>query len=294
MILFQVALLPYLLLGILACWHAHAVGRARGTRVLTDAAYPAAPSSPPRGAALFGTRVGVFFRRHLALPSVLAVVWMWLNGTGLIVPLYDRMLAVAHWHAAPTRAFTTIVLLGGGTELTGPRNAPRPEGDSTEKIALTARLYHAANASRIQADGAPAAPRTPLRVIVSGGNPQHHGVTEADDYAPDLIALGIPSAAIVRERRSLNTYQNAKFVRELLPAAGNDPIVLVTTAQHMQRAMLYFKRFGFDVQPVTPPPYPPPRPSWLPTVRGFSRSTGELHELIGTAQFHVYHALHLY
>lgn len=292
MILFEVALLPYLLLGIIACWHACGLGRTRGTIVSSTAAYPATHPDAPRRAARFRTHAGVFCRRHLAVPSLLAVAWLWLNGMGLTVPLYDRMLNVAHWSAAPTRPFTTIVLLGGGTELTGPRNVPRPQGDSIEKIALTARLYHTASAAR--AGGTPASPIVPLRVIVSGGNPQHHGVTEADNYAPDLVALGVPSTAIVRERRSLNTYQNAKFVRALLPEAENGTIVLVTTAQHMQRAMLYFERFGFDAQPVTPPSYAPPRPGWLPTALCFSRSAGALHELIGIAQFHVYHALHLY
>lgn len=290
MILFEIALLFYLVLGIVACWHAHGRGKATQTIVSPAAAHPDAH----RRTATFRMHACAFLRRHLAVPSVLAVAWLWLNGTGLAMPLYDRMLHVAHWPAAPTRPFSTIVLLGGGTELTGPRHAPRPQGDSPEKIALTARLYRAANASRTREGGASTSPLAPLRVVVSGGNPQHHGVTEADNYAPDLIALGVPSAAIIRERRSLNTYQNAKYVRELLPVAGNDPIVLVTTAQHMQRAMLYFTRFGFDAQPVTPPPHAPPRVSWLPTAFGFGRSVGALHELIGIAQFHVYHALHLY
>ncbi|MCY0386420.1 YdcF family protein [Robbsia sp. Bb-Pol-6] len=277
MILFEIALLPFLLLGVAACWHAAFAG---------DTGKATTPRFLPPG-----TRARAFARRHLALPSLSAAAWIWLNGTGLTLPLYDRMLHVAQWPATATPPSATIVLLGGGTELTGPRGAPRPQGDAIEKIALTARLYHQASAAR-----APTGKETgsaTVRVIVSGGNPQHHGVTEADNYAPDLIALGVPAASILRERRSLNTYQNAKFVRALLPDTRDDPIVLVTTAQHMQRALLYFKRFGFSALPVTPPPYPP-RYSWLPTARGLDRAGGAVHELIGIAQFHVYHALHIY
>ncbi|MGI4856266.1 MAG: YdcF family protein [Janthinobacterium lividum] len=293
MILFETAFLPFLLLGIVACWRTYVFHRAGLAANSSAAPGRTASAIAHRRIARFWTYTGAFIRRHLAVPSLLAVAWLWLNGTGLAIPLYDRMLHVARWSAAPARPFSTIVLLGGGTELTGPHNAPRPQGDSIEKIALSALLYREASAARALPGAASAAQAAPLRVIVSGGNPQHHGVTEADNYAPDLVALGVPAAAIIRERRSLNTYQNAKFVRTLLPNAADDAIVLVTTAQHMQRAMLYFQRFGFDAQPVTPPPYPS-RASWLPTVRDFNRSAGALHELIGTAQFHVYHALHLY
>lgn len=245
-------------------------------------------------------------------PATTAAVllWFWLNGCGLFNPLYARVLSAEHWPS--TARFSTarpvIVLLGGGTEFTGPRRirvsdagarhdespethpeerpaarpAVRPKGSSIEKIALVARLYHQA-----RDEG-----RQPT-VIISGGDPQHHGIAEADDYKPDLVALGVPADAVIAENRSLNTYQNAAFVRPLVAAGHYDEIVLVTTATHMRRSLLDFARFNMTAAPVAAP-LDRGDATWLPTIANLARATENLHEIVGIAQFFVYRALRRY
>lgn len=47
---------------------------------------------------------------------------------------------------------------------------------------------------------------------------------------------------------SLNTYQNAVNVRKILEAKGiQGPVLLVTSALHMPRSLLVFKRQGIEV-----------------------------------------------
>ncbi len=59
---------------------------------------------------------------------------------------------------------TTIVLMGGGTDKTD--SGLVPKRDSMARVAVTATLYKQ------------------CRVMLSGGDPQHHGQAEADNYAP--------------------------------------------------------------------------------------------------------------
>jgi uncharacterized SAM-binding protein YcdF (DUF218 family) len=246
------------------------------------------------------------YRRQLiGLGGATALLWVWLNACGAFNALYMRTLVPAPWFVrlaataiSPAEPLT-LVLLGGGTERTGPGRIPRPAGDSIEKIALTAAIYHQAIISGRAAE-----------VVVSGGDPQKHGVAEADNYTPDLILLGIPANAVVKEVRSLNTIQNARYVAAILakrhppadasratgfsrPAGMERQLVLITTAIHMRRALLDFERQGLHPIPLAPPVHTLHQGFW-PTVLRFDQANAELHELIGIAQFFVYRQLGWY
>lgn len=270
------------------------------------------------GAALWFCRIRGL-RGAWLLPSAatLAVCWIWMNACGLFNSTYDRWLNVDKWpsqplalltpttsslspltplrpiHASPDATQpasgpahtgrTAIIVLGGGTEHTGPHRQLRPEGDSIEKVALAAHAYQTFVAH------APHGAAAPL-VIVSGGDPEHHGGAEADTYVPELAALGVPSADLIAENRSLNTYQNAEFVRPLLEDRHIDRLILLTTAMHMRRAMLDFTRFGMQVEPLAPA-IKPGRITFWPDVENLKRAGAELHEIVGIQQFHVYRAL---
>jgi uncharacterized SAM-binding protein YcdF (DUF218 family) len=255
---------------------------------------------PGRRPARARTRARSFSRRLLTGSALYAVLFFWLNGCGVLPPLYDALLHAQRWpHTWPVApapgaesSTATIVLLGGGTEYTASgvpadaSDAPeapqlRPKSDAIEKVALVAQLYHTAVASGANA---------PL-VIISGGNPQHHAMAEADNYAPELAKLGVPETRIIRENRSLNTYQNAKYVAPLLVAAGGRRVTLVTTALHMRRARQDFALFGIDTIPIAAP-LVRARLTILPDWRNMLHADAALHELVGIAQLQVYHLLH--
>ena len=75
----------------------------------------------------------------------------------------------------------------------------------------------------------------------------------------DLVRSGVPAAAVVRERCSLTTRDNARLSAQLLRRRGPlGRVTLVTCEWHMARAAALFRREGLDVQPM-PAAAPPVR-----------------------------------
>ena len=88
-----------------------------------------------------------------------------------------------------------------------------------------------------------------LLVVASGGR-LWRGVAEADGLARELARLGVPDAAIVRERLSLSTRDNARYTAEVLRKRRIESVLLVTCAWHLPRARALFEREGLAVEPV--------------------------------------------
>lgn len=222
-----------------------------------------------------------------------AVLCVWVNACGWLQPLYNRILdthgftcmpgSTGHALAPFARgSHPVFIVLGGGTDFTGPHRTLRPKGDSIEKIAMAGACY-----ARAKADGAHP------RVIVTGGNPQRHPMAEGDVYAPDLLSLGISAADLSVENRSWNTYQNAEFVAPMVRKADPDALYLITTALHMHRSLLNFARFDMSPTPITPPWHATRMTLW-PSLDSLALSATALHEIIGTVVFHLYRAIGKY
>ncbi|MQY21338.1 YdcF family protein [Nocardia macrotermitis] len=123
-------------------------------------------------------------------------------------------------------ADTAIVILGYGLQ---PDGSMRPE--------LIQRL----EAGYVQAILAPAAP-----VIVTGGNP-HNGVTEAQAMAGWLVAHGIPADRVHTESRAETTVQNATYSQHVMESIGARSAVVVTSSNHLGRAVGDFVGAGIPV-----------------------------------------------
>jgi uncharacterized SAM-binding protein YcdF (DUF218 family) len=80
-------------------------------------------------------------------------------------------------------------------------------------------------------------------------------VVEADAMRDDLVRAGVPAASVVRERCSLTTDDNARFVVALLRRLEVARITLVTCDWHMPRAAALFRQQGVSVEviPVASP-----------------------------------------
>jgi uncharacterized SAM-binding protein YcdF (DUF218 family) len=213
-------------------------------------------------------------RRAIAIAGI-ALFWLIAAGW-LAAPLiaWSQAGVVPAEHPA-MHGRTVLILLGAGTQRRDDASlAPPPDG--LARIRKTAELYRTC---RQHAER--------CTVIVSGGDPQHHGATEAATYAPYLIAAGVARDDLILESRSRNTYENAKFTIPILRSRYDDTSILVTSACHMRRALLMFERFGLAPQPV----YANRRdanPGLLPRWRNLANAERALQELIGIAQFHVY------
>ncbi|SAK70475.1 hypothetical protein AWB75_03618 [Caballeronia catudaia] len=222
------------------------------------------------------------WRRRRAQIAIVFVALAWAFGSGWLTnPLLD--LAQRGYRHTDVPAFapkTTIVLMGAGTA----RHASGlvPKSDAMPRIAAVATLYR-----QCRETGAS------CKVILSGGDPQNHGQAEADNYAPYVLALGVASGDLVRENRSLNTYQNARNVADIVGPSHDNRLIVVTSAYHMRRSLRAFEAFGY-----TPVPYVSDvrhnSVTLLPRRRGFANSELAMHELVGLARFDVYRWLHLY
>ncbi|MCS6968975.1 MAG: YdcF family protein [Cytophagales bacterium] len=75
--------------------------------------------------------------------------------------------------------------------------------------------------------------------------------TEANSLRSICKMAGIPKEDILTEERSMNTYQNAVFTAKLLKEhrLDHNKCILVTSAFHMPRAVLCFRKQGIEVLP---------------------------------------------
>ncbi|MGK7916967.1 MAG: YdcF family protein [Prochloraceae cyanobacterium] len=144
------------------------------------------------------------------------------------------------WQNIPPVEITpaeAIVLLGGATKSA---SFPRPMVDISEegdRIIYAAKLYQDAKAPLIIAAGG--------RIAWRGG-----GQPESADMAQLLGLMGVPLEAIVQEPNSLNTYQNAVNVRQILADREINRVLLVTSAMHMPRSLMIFQRQGIEAIPA--------------------------------------------
>jgi uncharacterized SAM-binding protein YcdF (DUF218 family) len=234
---------------------------------------------------LFFALFAVWRQRRRAVATV-CIVLFWALGAGwLSAPLlhlaqhgFEEKSTPQDVHFASR---TTFVLLGGGTRYDHDKRLV-PKRDAFVRIVVTAELYRECR----RAGGA-------CRVIVSGGNPQHHEQAEADNYAPFLLARGVSATDLVRENESLDTYQNARNVASIVQPERDETLVLITSAYHMRRALLAFNAFGLVTQAFISN-VRQPKATFFPRSRGFIDAQTALHELVGLARFYVYRSLRLY
>jgi uncharacterized SAM-binding protein YcdF (DUF218 family) len=107
------------------------------------------------------------------------------------------------------------------------------------------------------------------RIVFSGGDAsvlQNKG-READYLYPLLDAFGVPRARVMIENRARNTYENAVFTKELAKPKPGERWLLVTSAEHMPRAVGCFRQAGFPVEAYPVDWRTRPRFTWLPNGR---------------------------
>ncbi|MFG1795209.1 YdcF family protein [Nocardia sp. NPDC049149] len=111
--------------------------------------------------------------------------------------------------------------------------------------ALRPELVNRLTAAWLQSIAAPLSP-----IVVSGGNPQN-GIAEADAMAGWLIGHGVPAARVHVENRAGSTVQNALFSTRMLRDIGATSAVVVTSPNHIRRAVADFIVAGTQVVGAT-------------------------------------------
>lgn len=128
------------------------------------------------------------------------------------------------------------ILLGGYAGWDAKGRAAYFNG-SSDRFLETVRLYKMGHIRKILLTGA-------------AGQLMSTDFVESDFAKATLLELGVPAADIFTERRSRNTFENAEFSKVLMDSMGvKGSCVLITSAMHMPRASLIFRKAGVDVRP---------------------------------------------
>lgn len=83
------------------------------------------------------------------------------------------------------------------------------------------------------------------KIIMSTGDNQHLGVTNARVMVEYAATLGIPCENLIEEDRSKNTWENLRYAMELIQAQGLRQPTLVTLDLYTRRAVATAKKLGW-------------------------------------------------
>jgi len=171
---------------------------------------------------------------------------------------------------ADARGATAIVLLGGGMNIHLSRGASygAPTREGSLRVLEAARLHQLLG-------GVP--------IIATGGLGSSQ-YSESGLMAHQLEQLGVPADRIIKEEQSTNTRDHALLVPPLLKQHGVDQFVLVTSQQHIARALGAFRAAGVDPVPSTPEVYVPRGGAlemYLPSLLGLNVSERTIYDLMG-------------
>ncbi|MDY7578065.1 YdcF family protein [Herbaspirillum sp. RTI4] len=176
---------------------------------------------------------------------------------------------------------SNIILLGGGTEKLLSTGKVEAGTFGYGRIAKTAALYTSCKKSGGDCS-----------IFISGGDPQHHGISEAAVYGKYLQNLGIKQSDLILDTESMNTWQNAKNIARMLPRDDWNNLWLVTSGLHLRRSLLYFSHYGKTPIPVRAD-YISAIMSWVPISYNFLVTDLALHEYAGIGRYWLYHQLGL-
>jgi uncharacterized SAM-binding protein YcdF (DUF218 family) len=88
------------------------------------------------------------------------------------------------------------------------------------------------------------------RIVYSGGDASllGNGPADVDFLYPLLDSFGVPRERVMLESRSRNTVENAVFSKDVAKPKPGERWLLVTSAQHMPRAVGVFRQAEFAVE----------------------------------------------
>lgn len=155
-----------------------------------------------------------------------------------IAPVSDKLLrGLESDYTVPHNAKgDVIILLGGGVygkaaDLSG---VGLPSGGALQRVVTAVRLYK----------------KLGVPVIACSGQVFEHGVAEAPILKRFLVDLGVPPGQVILEQNSRDTFENAKYARQIVERFGFKAPLLVTSGYHMRRSLVSFSKVGMEVTPV--------------------------------------------
>jgi uncharacterized SAM-binding protein YcdF (DUF218 family) len=191
---------------------------------------------PPGILIIFCLCIAFFAGKRLRILLVLLAMFTYAVSIG---PVSEKLMApLEREYTQPTadeiKECDAYVVLGGGINTSAPTLDGRgmPEGDALFRVMAAYRLYLFS--------------RKPI--IISGGDYLGRE-SEAEVTARLLVSLGAGKDDLLLESRSTDTYENARYTREICKRYGFRKVLLITSAYHMKRSMMLFRKFVGNVTP---------------------------------------------
>ncbi|MEM7797297.1 MAG: YdcF family protein [Cyanobacteria bacterium P01_C01_bin.118] len=205
------------------------------------------------------------FPRRSLLAIATALLILFSSSNTILAARFVQTLEWRYLPPDPVPAAEAIVVLGGSTYSQSP---PRPwveVSEAGDRVLYGVKLYQDGAAPLLVFSGG--------RIAWSDGQwtSAPKGASEAEDMTEIAIAMGVPERNILREDKSLNTYQNAVNTAKILQQRQIDTILLVTSAIHMPRSVAIFEKQGFNVT-AAPTDYWVSQ-KFLADIQGISTST---------------------
>lgn len=196
----------------------------------------------------------------ISLPSMVDPLYSWAQGGA------KKQVALSMPEA------DAIVVLGGAISFVpGVAGHTSEWGDSVDRLLGGVELHRAG--------------RSRLLILSSGlPAPSINELPEGEITRELALNLGVALDAIVLLPPAQNTYAEASALSEYF-GGHRRKVILVTSAFHMPRASLIFRKFGFDVSEFPVDIRLPMRRSWserwLPSAQSVMKVDIALRELIG-------------
>jgi uncharacterized SAM-binding protein YcdF (DUF218 family) len=221
-------------------------------------------------------------RRAAVVIATLAFVGLWIGSMPVVAQallggLENRYPALP---VAATPTADAIIVLGGS--VSGRHPPARPSlglNSASSRVWYAAELYRAGKAKVV--------------VVAAGGRPPATSLqqAEADAVAEMLVVLGVPRSAIHLETESINTRENAANTRPILVQLGVRRVLLITSAQHMPRAVkTFYKVWAHSGIEITAAPTDVTVPAsgaspflWIPSPNALQGVSRALKEYAGIA-----------
>jgi uncharacterized SAM-binding protein YcdF (DUF218 family) len=175
-----------------------------------------------------------------------------------------------------------ILVLGGATS---PKIPPQP----TVQLSRTGnRVVYGAYLFR---QG-----KAPIVICSGKATEAAAACSAAEDMAEVLEMLGVPKSAIITETQASNTYEHTTYVGPLLRQKGVNRVLLVTSAMHMPRSMLVFRKqcpdidfiaapTDFRITETSPVPWYRQTLALVPVPGNIVLFTAAMHEYFGIAYY---------
>lgn len=170
-----------------------------------------------------------------------------------------------------------IVVLGGG--VVDFNHTEKLHTLSYSRLVTAYQLYHEYKKNNL-----------PCKIVISGKGRGHK--SEAELFSENYKNMGVLDADIIKEDRSMNTYENAKYSSKILQQMAPSEVYLVTSGFHMKRSVALFQTFGVNPVPQASD-FIDTEITWFPNSYNAAFTFVMLKEALGIWQVQLYNSLGL-